>query len=600
MRVVVNSEYKSIPSGISFDLPRFCVLTGKNGSGKSHLLEAIANGGIAKVSINGTETTKIHYIGFNGLNPQVDEQCDSNQVLANVRNWWNQINGIVNHYKSVIISGQVFSNVISDYLPLHGQNPALYSIIEQVLYRSKKDLQDLTEDDVFKHISFVDITQNSLFFSQCAMIFKAYHTRKIKNEFAEFRSEKYRVPGVKFLSPADFSRTYGPPPWESINDILARARLPYQVSTPEIEDYDLPYRLRLQNKSTGVEISVNDLSSGEKVLMALALAIYNTQEGGSKPDLLLLDEPDAPLHPEFSKLLIETLIETIVGKSGVNVIITTHSPSTVAMAPDNCVFEIDRNTKIPHLVSNPRALEILTEGIDYLRVSYEKRRQVFVESKYDVQYFQRLYNLLHRKYKYTYQAVFLEPRSGSSNCTDVINIVQKLQLSGNDLAWGIIDYDNTNSTCATILVLGDGSRYAIENFLLDPLYICLALIRLGKKGFSDFGVPDKFVYTEALSLQQIECQTMVESLIVQLGFSIEDTVDSVLENGYILKYPKSFLLHHGHEYENKLMASFPELNGIAKGQGDSALKLGVLQVIEEFPQFLSVDINLTLAKIARA
>jgi hypothetical protein len=147
-------------------------------------------------------------------------------------------------------------------------------------------------------------------------------------------------------------------------------------------------------------------------------------------------------------------------------------------------------------------------------------------------------------------------------------------------------------------VLGDGSRYAIENFLLDPLYICLALIRVGKKGYSDFGVPDKFVYTEALSLQQIECQTMIESLIVQLNLSVEDTVDSELENGYILKYPKSFLLHHGHEYENKLMATFPELNAIAKGQGDSALKLGVLQVIEEFPQFLSVDINLTLAKIA--
>ncbi|HGL4257195.1 TPA: AAA family ATPase [Burkholderia dolosa] len=32
------------------------------------------------------------------------------------------------------------------------------------------------------------------------------------------------------------------------------------------------------------------------------------------PDLLLLDEPDASLHPEFSKLIVETLKETIVKK----------------------------------------------------------------------------------------------------------------------------------------------------------------------------------------------------------------------------------------------------------------------------------------------
>lgn len=93
MHVTINSTYKSIPRGVAFDLPSFCVLTGKNGSGKSHLLEAIANTQVANTNINGVAITRINHVGFNGLNPQVDEQCDSNQVLTNVRNVWGQLSG---------------------------------------------------------------------------------------------------------------------------------------------------------------------------------------------------------------------------------------------------------------------------------------------------------------------------------------------------------------------------------------------------------------------------------------------------------------------------------------------------------------------------
>ncbi len=75
MKIVVNATHKSIPRGISFDIPTFCVLTGKNGSGKSHLLESIATRSVAKVYQEGVELTRIQHVGFNGLNPQVDEQC---------------------------------------------------------------------------------------------------------------------------------------------------------------------------------------------------------------------------------------------------------------------------------------------------------------------------------------------------------------------------------------------------------------------------------------------------------------------------------------------------------------------------------------------
>jgi len=58
------------------------------------------------------------------------------------------------------------------------------------------------------------------------------------------------------------------------------------------------------------------------------------------------------------------------------------------------------------------------------------------------------------------------------------------------------------------------------------------------------------------------------------------------------------LLHQGHGYETLIKAKFSELQAISKGQGDSALKLGVLRVIEEFPQFLPTELKATFEKIA--
>ncbi|KAF1058558.1 ATP-binding protein [Burkholderia gladioli] len=598
MKITVNSSHKSIPRGLSFELPDFAIFTGKNGSGKSHLLEVMANPSLSNIAIEGKVAQKITLIGFNGLNPQVDEQCDSNQIISNVNNWWNQINGIVQQYNNALKNGEQFSDPLAQFMPRVANNPALQSVMSLILKRSGKHLEELNQDDVSENIRFTDIPQGNLFITQCALIFKSYHTRKVKNDFNKYRSDTLKINGINFLSDEEFYQKYGPPPWILVNDILARANLTYRVTSPEVGDFELPYRLRLVDKTTDTNISVNDLSSGEKVLMSLALAIYNTQESDGRPDLLLLDEPDAPLHPEFSKLLIETLMDTLVKKAGVKVVMTTHSPSTVAMAPDSCVFEVNRSTKIPELVGNAQATQNLTSGIDFLRVSFEKRRQVFVESKYDAQYFSQLYNILHRRRNFKFEPVFLEPHSGTSNCTDVIQIVNRLRSSGSDLAFGIIDFDSTNTSTDSIFVLGEGARYAIENYLLDPIYICLALIRNNKKGFFDFGVAgNKYAYTDSINLTQQECQKMVDAILTLLSIPLSNLKSVKLENGYELQYPEAYLLHQGHDYENKLLQAIPELNAIARGQGDSALKLGILQVIGEFPQFFPAEVADTLARV---
>lgn len=83
MKIHINKKHKSIPAGVSFELPSFCVITGKNGSGKSHLLEAIADSQNSKVSDGDANLAKVLLIGFGGLNPQIDEACDPQQIVQN-------------------------------------------------------------------------------------------------------------------------------------------------------------------------------------------------------------------------------------------------------------------------------------------------------------------------------------------------------------------------------------------------------------------------------------------------------------------------------------------------------------------------------------
>jgi len=593
MKIKTHNRHKSIPNGIEFEIPDFCIFTGKNGSGKSHLLEAIANRGISHVSKNEQVISNIQLVGFNGLNPQVDEQCDSNHLSMSINNWWGQIQQVLFHYKQVIQQGQVYNDILKDYLlPHHGHTPVLVSTIGRLVEKSGKRLDELTQNDVSMYLSFTSMTQNQnqIFFSQCALIFKAYHDRFYKNDVAEFRASKYGDNSISYLTPQQFFETYGPPPWDLVNDILSLAKLPYQFLSPEQSDLNVPYRLRLIDKTNAFDISVNDLSSGEKVLMSLALAIYNSNEGGAKPDLLLLDEPDAPLHPQFSKLLIDIIVETIVKKAGVSVIITTHSPSTVAMAPPGTVYEIVRETKIPRLVSNSDAVAVLTEGIDFLRVSYDQRKLVFVESKYDVEYFDRLHKLLRRRYNFSFTPTFLAPHSGTSNCTDVESIVGNLCNSGVELVVGVVDFDLKNKSSDRILVLGGGVRYSIENYLLDPLYVCLALIRHEKKKFSDFGVFDKHVYRNTFDLTEADCQTIVDNFFRLIGIPIENLRPTSLINGFKLNYPESFLFYQGHQYEELILDKIKELGTISKGRGNAGLKLGVMTIIEDFPEFLPTEL----------
>ena len=375
MNIRIKKAYKSITQLQEFEIPDFMVLTGKNGSGKSHLMELMKRTGDCQVYDNeGKHLLRIKYIPFGGLNPQITEKCEFLNLTNTRKQAWNNVKAKLDEFENYRRNSNW---TIEQY---YNSGGGRRNVLEKWVLLAGGDIGAITEEFFNEHY---EITSDDILTGHIASIFKLYQIRFSDNDFRRFLNEK-RGEQKEVLSDEDFEKLYGPKPWVLINDMLLRAGLTYQVNYPDESERDLDFSLHLTDANSGVEIKVNDLSTGEKVLMSLALSIYNTKEETSRPDLLLIDEPDAALHPEFSKILVETITESIVKEAGVKVIISTHSPMTVALAPEESIFLMDKMQKKPIKVTRQYAVNLLTNDLDNIRLSYENRRQVFVESKYDV------------------------------------------------------------------------------------------------------------------------------------------------------------------------------------------------------------------------
>lgn len=574
LQIRINQDYKSIRKQDCFELPDFCILTGKNGSGKSHLLEAMANVGVSNVSQDNEYRQRLKYVPFGGLTPQVKSDCSHMQLINERKNVWNNLNQQLSMHKN-----SSWEKTNNWEAVVHNERQK--RIIRNLIRFTDGKAWDITEDIFNEHY---DLFQTDMFSAQMADIFKLYYERKENNDYHRYIAE-VKHESSKYLSDEDFEKTYGPAPWDLINEMLSQADLPYEVNHPE-GDKENDFHLKLHDPIRNIDIQVNDLSTGEKVLMSLALAIYNTTESGEKPDVLMLDEPDAPLHPEYSKLLIDTVKTSIVEKAKVAVIITTHSPTTVAMADEESLYKMDKDLGHPEKTTKNAALKLLTESLRNLRVSVNSRRQIFVESKYDVHYYEQLFSLVCDNP--VVKPYFLAPGSGTTNCTDVISMVTQLTSQGNDLVYGIIDYDGKNKSENRILVSGEGKRYTIENYLLDPLFIACLLIR-EKVAFTDESL-SLCRYSDIKQKTNDYLQKLINAVETSLGFTGNSVQYTVINKMQFTSSSQHFEIP-GHDLEELLIKTWPRLNTVKRGQsGDNIFKDYMIDnIVSDFPEFISED-----------
>ena len=387
MQLRFQGQHISIKQFNPVDVPDFMVLTGVNGSGKSHLLDAIDK---KKVVLSEMEDS--HIVLFNYENFKLDNepafnahqlsaereaawQFHEQQVKNNVSSWRNSIGDEYNNLKaSCEEEEKSFWTLNTDPIKQYKKNirnffrsrniqnnpqaQGIFSLAKKLSY----SIDEIQHDEfISKFKPFV--FKNDFLPNQLGKIFWDYYVKYRSNQVNEFENERHGK-NYEVLSEEEFCAVHGENPWDLVNQILEEFdTLKYKVNSPEGEDYFGNFQLKLQHtENVDLAIDFSSLSSGEKILMALVASIYKSSSDKHFPDILLLDEVDASLHPSMMKNMLN-VIEKIFLKQGVKVILVTHSPTTIALAPEDSIFIMNRSglNRIEKK-SKQDALGILTQG----------------------------------------------------------------------------------------------------------------------------------------------------------------------------------------------------------------------------------------------
>lgn len=424
-------------------------------------------------------------------------------------------------------------------------------------------------------------------------LFGDYRDRLVGNDLDEI--EARRGPTKTYLDADQFVAKYGPPPWEAVNELMSAMGLPFEVIPPS-HMMEQPVRFRLRLKDSGNELAFGDLSSGEQVLLRFAVSVMRPNPatvGFQRPLLLLLDEMDASLHPEMVQRWLSAIQKGIVGELGINVILTTHSPTTVALAPDDAIFTMCDGR--PERVSKQEAINKLTFGVPTLSIDYSGRRQVFCESDTDAAAFEKIYAAIKPRLSLSRELNFIgtgirdkskvvtvgagkEMNAGEAVVRQIVEDLASLSVSS---VYGLIDWDAKATSTERVRVIGAGTHYTIENILLDPLLIG-ALIVLERMQVPNLQMsPRALDALDAQSLQQL-------ADTVQNALALPDDDGTYIDVRYLsgacVRVKHRYATINGHALESILAGTFGPLRKYTTNRGVLARRI-VEVVITDYPEF---------------
>lgn len=656
MKLTFSQQHKSISSLPTAELPNFVVITGKNGSGKTHLLEAIKSGAVlvedlpradgnilsfdwgnfaAKVTDNASPD-QIYKQREQAITKAVKSQANHGKELTNYF-LQNKVTGKAEiadpHWlakaaqeeiEAALLmctrngtpfdegSAKAFTNsfethrqrIVAGFKSNLDQYGDLRAMLESRAVELGISPLSVSEQELRSHFPLTWNATNTLQL-EFANWFSAWHAAYEYNKINKYYHTQEGDIDRHYLEDEAFDRLYGNAPWEIANEVLANAGFRHRFTRPKnkIGNLDQQFQLRLEDPEDGTLIKTDELSSGEKILLAITLMLYQASGDLSLvklPKLLLLDEVDAPLHPSFTRSLIGTLVGKFVTELNVAVIMTTHSPSTVALAPEESVFELVRKPREIRRCSVSNATQILSAGFVTVTSSDV---MVITESSADPEYHQPVYaalvseKLVDPNPSLTFIAASTRGNDGvGGGCSQVRNWAPKLHILGLERFRGLIDRDGTNQPDAIISVLG---RYSIENYLYDPLTLAAYLVHRG--------VSEPFV-ANPTDLQQIRdfvnpSKGNVASYVSSLCSWLEGETSiagiassSLVSCDYLgfqgIGIPDWWLTTRGHDVETMIRAPLNKL-GSATGRG-ALLKEGKRDELIRFqsatyPELISRD-----------
>ena len=574
MNLKLIQEYCSIKELDEISLPDFVVLTGVNGAGKTHLLKAMSCRSI-EVKSGENVLNNIKYVNFSEK-----PIYDHSYTTAVQKNEEIVVKEMIDNYKR---TGELST---STSISLDYSNRSLPDQIKSNIQQLMIDL-DVTYDklDVFMYKYWktnFDNHQMPFEMFRLSELFTCYYEARIKNDFKKFREDP------SALSDKEFEQTYGKDPLDIFNKYLKSLNKDFEIDYDIPEDFDLKHRVSIKNSKTGDKIAFSSLSTGEQMFLRVLLVAFSNDLGIlTKPDIILLDEIDSGLHPTMMKEFLSLIKNIFLKELNVKVILTTHSPTTVALVDEDSLYLVAKDLPRLSKISKRDAISKLTSELPFLRVDYEVVKQVFVESEEDEKVYRDIYGILfannqiNKDIPLTFIGSGVTATPNSGNCESVKKFATELLSSGNANVFGIIDYDNKNMGKDNIFVIAESKKYSIETCILDPVLVGMYLIR--EKYHNKYSLPfDTFIGLSGATQQDFQC--ISDKIIDKLGFDTSKLVEIEYANGYKIQVSKEMMEFNGHDLEQMYKDKFVELKQERK------LKNAIVQkVINEYSKYCPID-----------
>lgn len=593
MNLKLTSNYLFFPP-FECELPSFTVITGKNGSGKTLLLKLIKDKKVANDIVqNSTLIQQVNNRSFETKEYPISKNTPGHQVDV--------------FEKYLDTKAEIYNGTAEN-------KKKLEKVAEIIANFADKNVEDLSTDDFIKYLPLniangVGGFYNLDFYWDCLY----YADRFEENLRSEFLNSRGRV-DLSFYSEQEFNEIYGEAPWISMNKIFDSMKIEYNIEISDTSKLAEEFQVFFVHKSSGGKVQFSALSSGEQVIILTAFSIFNVDININVPQILLMDEPDASLHPSMIKDFLRVLEDYLVKEKGIHVILTTHSPTTVALAPEESIFVMSRTGELLKKATKDSALKVLTEGVPSFSVNYENRRQIFVESDNDVKFYDRLFTILKNKLHPEISLNFISSGVGPndknkmpiSNCDQVLVVTSTLRENGNNSAWGIIDWDRIDHKhdLEFVKVLGNGKRYSIENYILDPIVAAAFLLQRGIITNTDLNISENESIINFSKFGDEKLQEISDFIVKKLEpfrdyaeklqkyIAKDELAENILLNGQ--KYNVQLWINElrGHLLEDEVyLKAFPELSKI-KNRREERLKLLIInEVFALIPEIIPFDIK---------
>ncbi|MCA9196035.1 MAG: hypothetical protein KDA87_00795 [Planctomycetales bacterium] len=169
MKLTFVRPHASINSLNEIDLPKFTLLTGINGSGKTHLLQCIL-GGHVTTNVATANKTEVRYFDWSSMIPNASAQEDVNTTLA-------QRSGFLNTFRAHLPK---FEQTVMQTAQQNGLPANALTSPRQIARLTVADLQTLLGDRHRAEQAYAEIRQAMQNASACAI-------RKIGNNSQTFQ-----------------------------------------------------------------------------------------------------------------------------------------------------------------------------------------------------------------------------------------------------------------------------------------------------------------------------------------------------------------------------------------------------------------------------